>query len=136
MYVEYMINYAWICVGGTSFHICHHIQSNNSIGKVGKAILRLHNRERSYAFCGKELQSVVERRDHLTNTTLTVFQVSIVQYFCAPRTFLSVQSNRKITNKRLVYGNTWGVWMFKIGTELNSLHLFQLFRIIHICMIQ
>lgn len=63
------------------FIICHQTQTRNSAGKVGKAILHLHNRERSYEFCGKELPSVVERKDHLTNTTQTVFQkVSVVQY--------------------------------------------------------
>lgn len=56
-------------------------QTNNSIGKVGKAILHLHNRERSYTFSGKELQNTVERKDNLTNTTQTVFQkISIVQH--------------------------------------------------------
>lgn len=63
------------------FIICHQTQTKNSAGKVGKAILHWDNREHSSEFCGKELQSVAERKDHLTNTTQTVFQkVSIVQY--------------------------------------------------------
>lgn len=61
------------------FIICHQTQTNNSAGKVGEAILHLHNRECSCAFWGKELQSVVER-NHLTNTIQPVFQkVSIAQ---------------------------------------------------------
>lgn len=120
------------------FIICHQTQTKHSAGKFGKAILHLHNRGRSYAFCGKELQSVVERKYDLTNTTQTVFQqVSIVQHQYMHHKPSSVfKVTGKKPNKSLVYVNTLGVCMLKIGTELNSLHLFQLFRIIHICMIQ
>lgn len=46
-----------------------------------KLAKHLHNRERSYEFCGKELPSVVERKDHLTNATQTVFhKASVVKY--------------------------------------------------------
>lgn len=79
LHVEYMINYVWICVGGTSFHYMPSTQTNNSAGKVGKAILHLLNREHSYEFCGKELQSVAEKIT--SQTQLRLFQkVSIVQY--------------------------------------------------------
>lgn len=89
-------------------------------------------------FCGKELQSVAESKDHLTNTTQTVFQkVSIVQCLQVHhKPSLVFKLTRKIANKRLVHVNTSGVCMLKVSTELNSLHSFQLFRIIHICMIQ
>lgn len=43
--------------------IYHQTQTNNFAGKVGQVILHLHNKERSYVFYGKEMQSVVERKE-------------------------------------------------------------------------
>lgn len=63
------------------FVIYHRTQTNNFAGKVGKVILHLHNRQRSYVFYGKEMQSVVEREKNLTNANQTLFQkVSILKY--------------------------------------------------------
>lgn len=51
------------------FVIYHQTQTNNFAGKVGKVILHLRNRERSYVFYGKEMQSAVERKDKIISQT-------------------------------------------------------------------
>jgi len=139
LYVEYRVPYVWIYVGSTS---CCYISSDPNqqfSAKVGKVILRLHNREHSRAFYGKEMQSVVERKqkDHLTNTNPAAFQkAGTPKYLYVHR---KPSFRFKVPGKHQTKAPCmllcWACTL-KRDTELNSLHLFQLFRIIHICMIQ
>lgn len=63
------------------FTICHQTQTNNSIGKPGKAILHLQQRTFICVLWEGTPKCGWKKKDHLTNTTQTVFQkVSIVQY--------------------------------------------------------
>lgn len=44
-------------------YIYHKTQTNNFAGKVDKVILHLHNRGHSDVFYGKEMQSMLKRKE-------------------------------------------------------------------------